>query len=466
MATTSSFAHVNDKIQLFSFVPELTKGTPNWQFQAKAGGSTTSTIIDTAAGAGRDDLNLASMTTDFLNGLQIYISTGTDAGEVVDITASAESGGDVTLTHSALTTGTSASDVFYVLGPITASNISANPETEDLERDFARLTLDAPSGVKGLSKMSGSFEMEMCGLVTTLGNGATPTYDRLSQFLTCVGTRRAAAGTDITGSGSTTTTLDVSVSAGFQEHDLILVENQIRRVTSVVSGSPDQLVLDYALSAAPATSAEVYQCEQFTPDDTDHRTHSFIWLIDDRLIELRECVCSVKVGGEFGGKVMMPVEFDGMWDPSWGLSDAATLSGYQMDQDPIAFIATGGIYFNTTDLNCNSFEFDLGHSRGELRDTGGNITFNVNGRVASCKVVMRDIDKTPKATWENAGTKARMTMSAGNTAGDACAFEGWAQVREPIGSSPVNDTRYWDCTFRFFDDQDAASAIKPRICRF
>ena len=270
MSTTSPFAHINDNIQLFSFVPELTKGTPNVLFQAKGGGTTTSSIIDTAAGAGRDDLNLANMTADFLTALQIYVLTGVAAGEIVDISASSFAAGDVTLTHNALTGGAlGAGDIFYILGPITAENISPNAETEDLERDFARLTLDAPAAVKGLSKVGGSFEMEMCGLLTTLGLGATPTVDRVSQFLTCMGTRRAAAGTDITGAGSTTSVLDVTSAATFQADDLVLINNEIRRVTSVVSGSPDQLNLNIPLSAIPTAADVVYQAEQFTPDDTE-----------------------------------------------------------------------------------------------------------------------------------------------------------------------------------------------------
>ena len=161
----------------------------------------------------------------------------------------------------------------------------------------------------------------------------------------------------------------------------------------------------------------------------------------------------------------MPIEFDGSWDPSWGLTDAATLSGYQLNKDPIAFIATGGIYFGTTLLGANSVEFDLGHGRSELRDTTGGTTNMVTSRAATCKVVFRDIAKTPKATWENAGTKDRLLVSAGNAAGNACAFEGWAQAQS-VGSNPINDTRYWDTMFRFFDDQDAATATKPRLCRF
>ena len=465
MATTSSFAHINDKIQLFSFVPELSKGSPNWQLEAASGTGATSITVDTSTGTGRDDLNLANMTADFLTSLQVYFTSGSASGSVADITASSWAANVATLTVGTMSPAPSSGDTFYVLGPITAANITANPETEDIERDFARLSLDAPSGVKGLSKMSGSFEMEMCGLVTPLVSGAATTPDRLGQFLTAFGTRRAVTGTTITGSSSTTTTLDVSSATGFAVDDLILINNQVRRVTTVTSGTPDQLAINVALSANPSASDVVYQSEHWTPEDTDHRTHSFIWLIDDRLIELTECVCTVKSGGDFGNKVTLPVEFDGVWATS-GYSDGASADGFQMDKDPIPFIATGGAYFGTTALNVNSFEFDLGHSRGELRDTGGGLTYHVNARQATCKVVFRDIEKTPKSTWESAGTKDRLLLSAGNSAGNACAFEGWAQVREPIGSSPVNDARYWDSMFRFFDDQDAASATPPRICRF
>ena len=95
MATTSAFAHINEKLGLLAFSPEVTAGTPNWSFTA-TGGSGTTVTVNTASGNTQDNA-IASAADDFFNGLQVYYldttSTGDLQGKVYDISDLAVSGG-------------------------------------------------------------------------------------------------------------------------------------------------------------------------------------------------------------------------------------------------------------------------------------------------------------------------------------------------------------------------------------
>lgn len=469
MSTTASFPHINKAVSLLAFCPEVVQGTPNYSCTADGGANSgTAITIDTTTGATQND-NLAAVTANKFQGLMVYFlpNTATAAlrGKAYPISASsAPAANIVTLTVATMAATPAGTDTFYILGPLPADSVSISAETEDLPRDFARLTLDAPSAVKGLTKASGSFGLELPGLVTTLGNGATPALDRWSQLLELLGTRRAVAGTTVSGGGSSTTVVDVTSAASFAVGDLVMIGGEVRRITAInTAATPDNITITPALSAAPADTTVVYQSETITPYDTGHGTATLLWIEDDRLVVVQGAVLNFKMAAQFGQKLAGSVEFDGEWATSqW--SDGSTLGGYQADKSPIPFVA-GEIHFGTTKLNVNNFEFDLGHDRQELRDTSAGIRFFTRARAAQSKVVFRYTAKTPKTTWENAGTQARLLATIGNAAGSAVGVTHDAQVLS-AADSDVNKTAYWDVMFRAYDDQDAADAVKPRIFRF
>lgn len=469
MSTTASFPHINKAIGLLAFCPEIAHGTPNYSLTADGGGNgATSVTVSTVSGATHNN-NLASKAANKFQGLMVYFlaNTTTSAlrGKSYPISASsAPAANVVTLTVSTMAATPAGSDTFYVLAPLPADSVAISPETEDLIRDFVRLTLDAPSSIKGLSKASGSFGLELPGLVTTLGSGATPARDRWSQLLELLGTRRAIAGTTVSGGGSTTTVIDVTDASAFAVGDLVMIGGEVRRITAInTAAAPDNITITPALSAAPADTTVVYQSEVITPYDTGHGTATLLWLEDDRLIIVQGAVLTFKLAAAFGQKLAGTVEFDGEFAVAqW--SDGAAIGGYQADKSPVAFVA-GAIHFGTTQLHVNSFEFDLGHDRQEIRDTSAGIRFFTRARAAMTKVVFRYTAKTPKTTWEKDGAQARLLATIGNSAGNAVGVTHDAQVIT-AAESDVNKTTYWDTTFRAYDDQDAADAVKPRIFRF
>lgn len=467
MATTSTPAHINEKLGLAVFVPEVTQGTPNWKFDASGGSGTTATV-DTTDGLQHDN-NIATAADDFFNKLQIYFDAATTTaalrGKVYDISDFAVSGGTATFTTSASMAASPANgDIFYVLGVMPAADMSVQFAPEDLPRDFVRQTLDPPSAKKGLDKASGSFKLEIPGMVTSSVDGTAAPEDRWSKFLQAIGSRSAAVGEAVTGAGSTTTQIDVTSAATFAVGDYVLINNQVRRVTAVDTGAtPDNITVSPALSAAPANADLLYLPEVWTPADTGHRSHTILHFTDDRLVELLGCIFSMKLSGEFGGLVMLDVEFD---SDGFSVTDAQALDGSQVNKGPVVFVTTGAAYFGTTALGVNNFEFDLGHGRQEMRDTNAGLRFDIRSREGKCKVVFRDTVKTPKTSWEDAATQDHLLMFAGNSAGDCVGVAGNAQI-ESAGSANQNDTRYWDASYRFVDDQtDAATPSKPKLMRF
>ena len=467
MATTSSFAHINEKLGLVLFAPEVTAGTPNWSFTA-TGGSGTTVTVDTTSGNTHDNA-IASAADDFFNGLQVFYLSGTSTSalqaKVYDISDFAVSGGTATFTVNTQAATPSSGDVFYVFGALKASEVSLETTPEDLPREFVRQTLDPASSEKGLEITSGSFNFELPGLATVAADGSAPGLDRMSQFLTCVGTRSTSAGEAVTGGSSTTTQVDVTDASTFSVGQHVLINNQVRRITAVDTAStPDNIVVSPALSAAPAASDLVYTGETFTPDDSGHRTHTMLFLTDDRLIDVPGCAFNIKfMADQFGALSMGQAEFDA---GAYTYQDGITLDASQTTKKAIPFSTSAAAYWGTNSLCVNSFEFDLAHERQELRDTCSNIRFDVRGRAATCAVTLRDTTKSVKDDWEQNATQAHLIIAAGNSAGACVAIHGNAQVQTAAANN-INDTRYWDATFAFVDDQtDAASAQKPQLTRF
>ena len=471
MATTSSFAHLNERLQMMAFCPEVTQGTPNWDVKAddsQTGGpvhSPTTTYVNTGSGSGAHDLNLAGASDDIFNGLYIYVKTGSRAGEVKKITDFTEGANYATFTHEAFSGALADTDQFYVFAPLPASSVAITSKTENLERDFARLTYDPPSSLKGLTMASGSFDLELFGLETPSADGSAAGLDRLSQLLQFIGTRGAKVGEAVTGSGSTTTQIDVTDASPYAAGDIVLINNQIRRVTATNTGAtPDNITVSPALSAAPTAGTIVYLAETFTPAETGHRSHTFLFLTDDRLVEVRGCMCSLKITAEYGAALKASVEFDAS---AWDWQDAFALDGQQSTKYPPVYKTAAAQHFGTTLLNTRSWEFDLAHGRAETRDTAANVRYDIRTRKATCSVSFRDTAVTPKETWESSATQGFLLVACGNASGSAVAVGGNAQIQDGAESQNQNDTRYYQASFGFVDDQtDYATPSKPVLCRF
>ena len=125
MATTDTFAHINEKIGMVAVVPEVTKGSPNWSFEAAGTHSTTTVQVDTSTGSGDHDTRLAGAADDLFNGCYVYFlnSTSTSAlqGKMYPISDFAEAANVATITTATMASAPSDTDVFYVFGVLPAT---------------------------------------------------------------------------------------------------------------------------------------------------------------------------------------------------------------------------------------------------------------------------------------------------------------------------------------------------------
>ncbi|MFH2001195.1 MAG: hypothetical protein ABIK28_16050 [Planctomycetota bacterium] len=447
--------------------PEVTQGTPNWDVKQldPAPASKVSMTVDVVAGVGSHDLNLASATADFLNGLYLYCKAGANAGEVKKISDFAVALGVATFTIVApgFTANITAGDQFYIGAPLQASNPKITPKYDDLPRDeWIRQTLDAVPSLKGVKMVSGSFDFELPGLVQENGNGDTPASDRFSHITKGVGTLRSVAG-QLAAAGSTTGIINVVSAAAWLAGDALLATladgNEMSIIQSIATNAVTVLP---AMTSAPALSAEVWNSERVTPDDSGHQSFTFLFLQDDQLVECRGCLIELSISGSATKQIKASIEFDG---EDWDMQDTFTLDGEQ-EKTPIEF-DVGRVHFGTVEVDVNAFEFKVGHERVLLTDTGVGHRYYITKRKSTLKITFRNKTVVPKETWEAAGTEALLVLQIGDTASGGLCIYGTAQIQDPSEFTKVEDHVYWDATFVFCDGQTSASTPrKARIARF
>lgn len=454
-------------LRLLAFTPEVTQGDANYVFEGSGGTGTTVTL--STGSANQHNAKLAAMSDDFFNELYVYFKSNTTTsalrGKFYRITDSARVTTTVTLTVSETMAATPASgDVFYVFAPMAASNVSISIGKENLARNaFERQTLDLPSSNKGLDQVSGSFDLELFGLEQVNGDGSTPRPDRLSRFLEAIGTPRRVAGTTVSGSGSTTSVVDVTTAASFEVGDYVLINGEVRRVISVDTAStPDNIGVYPDLSTAPANTDIVYFGEKFTPADSGHRSHTILHYRDSQLIACIGAVFSISVQADFAQNISLSCEFDA---EEYSLTDDLALDGIQSTRKTLPFIE-GETWFDTTELCVNSMNFTLGHGRQILRDSCVGQRVFVTTRDAMLSVSFRNKEATPKNSWEASGTKAWLISQVGDEAASCVAIAGYAQIQDPIGMTDVEGHEFYDASFGFRDDQTAADPTKPLLLRF
>ncbi len=472
--------YVNTSLGLLSISKEVTAGLPNWSFTA-SGGSGTTITVDTTDSA-TDDNNIDSLlpgaVADFFNGAQVYFlaSTPTAAlqGKVYEITDFATVTPTATFTTPTMAATPANNDLFYVLWPLPASNVSINASTENLERDFVRQTLDKPSALKGLKVADGSFDVEIPGMTTASTAIAPAPVDRFSALLSVVGARRSVEGEAIVAGTLGVSTCSVTNASTFAVDDMVLINNEVRRVTVVDTAAVPNDLLTWApaLSSAPIATDVIYGGEQWEAADETHQTLTILHVTDDRLVECRGAACSVKLSAEFGGVLAGSVEFSAAYmasggaESGWDLQDSFTVDGSQSSKKPPVFKTSAAHHFSGTSVAVSSWEFDLGHERAEHRYVDTHY-FTITARNATCAVNFKDTSVVPKETWEASGTVGELLMAAGKSVTDCVAVSGQAQLYDPASSAENNGFLDWNATFAYCDDQtDAANAKRPMIVRF
>ena len=484
----TSSGYISSNIGLFAYSREVVAGKPNWSLTSN-GGTSTTVSIDTSAVA-THNANTANAGDDYFNHAQVYfLKTTTTAdlqGKVYDVTDYvAPSGGGTTGTFhfSALDASPTAGDVFFVFWVVPASNISHSFSVENIERDLVRQTLDKPSSLKGLKVANGSFDCEIGGLVNTSAAGTTPGRDRLSHLLYSVGTRRASAG-ELTLAGCSTTVLKVTTATIFAVDDLVMVEmatnstKEIRRVSAIETSPAHQITLSQPLSQTPGVGDLIATGEIWTPADYDHQTYTLLHLTDDRLVEFRRAVLSLKAAAAVSEKLNFSFEFDAASMDStnaqngWLLQAFAygdgtpKMDGSQITKKPPVYTTGAVNHFGSTELHVASFEFDLGHARSEHRYIN-NHHFTITERASSLQIQFKDASVIPKNTWEASGTTADLLLAVGRERGNTVAFYINGQIQEGATNENNNEFNDWSATFAHVDDQtDANQAKRPKIVRF
>ena len=102
-----------------------------------------------------------------------------------------------------------------------------------------------------------------------------------------------ASGTDevVSGSSSTTTTVDMTDSSGFSVGDPVMVEDtvsgsgiyEMRRISAVNSGTPNDIVVEPPLTFSPAASANVKGAIGYKPSDTRDTSEDCLtlWMLNN-----------------------------------------------------------------------------------------------------------------------------------------------------------------------------------------
>ena len=145
------------------------------------------------------------------------------------------------------------------------------------------------------------------------GGGAGGTAPDWANLLTTggwVASATAGSSTTVDTGASTTTTIDVASTTSWVAGDALVVENQIRRITTVNAGA--SMVVTPALSAAPANGATVSPAIVYNPDDSraDAQAALTLWAFDNRRCDriTGAVVTSVSLTAAGGDELRLSVE--------------------------------------------------------------------------------------------------------------------------------------------------------------
>lgn len=468
------------KIGRVFVTPELNQGESLFSASGlvSTGGTTTTITLaaDSSVAALYPEGGIAGHWADLLNGCYVYFhsntTTGGLQGKAYRITDTAWAADVLTITTETMDATCASGNTFYVLGAVAAKNMSMSFGKENLTRDdVIRDYLDKPSSVKGLSVVSGSFDLELIGLENALGNGDSHVFDHYSHIFEGFGSREIVLGTAVASNWGSATTGDVTGSSGLEAGDYIMIGGEVRRVTGVTVGATDTIVVTPAFSSAPLSGAEVNGCEKYVADDTGHRSFTIGHLMDDQMVVAKGALISFGINADFGQLVNMPVEFDAesyeIVDSSDIATDEPLFGGELSVNKPIPFI-TGEAHFAGTELCLASLEFSAGHGREEIRDTCENKRFFITSREASLSCSMRNKNKDLKTTWEESGTQGVLIAQIGN-AEKNCVAIGFntAQIQDPASIADNNGILNYDVSFSPVNDGDDDTEVNhPVLLRF
>ena len=271
------------------------------------------------------------------------------------------------------TFATAASSAYSAYVDVPAEGIEWTPAQEFLDRAVQTRTLGAHvAGKAGAKGGKVKFRTGIPGCSTSGASGvqvvAQPWLDELMQA--CGYAKDADTGGVVTGSGSTTTSIDMTDSSGISVGSLVMINGEVRMVTA---NSANTLTITPALTGAPAAADVVYAGANYTTSDGDPGTITLVAKGDGYLYRFLGCKGVVKlVEDDARKRPMLEFEFDAdtfdTTEPS-GSFPSRVLSNH------IPSVVGSPFYWGSTKTVISGFAFDAGREMGPKLSTQGT-----NGR--------------------------------------------------------------------------------------
>lgn len=203
----------------------------------------------------------------------------------------------------------------YLMVP--AEGISVTLAKPPIEREVMRSGLgQSISSTPGQKGGTVSFIVPLHGLATAAASAVAAVLDPWLQALleACGLLVISGTGTAVTGSGSTTTVIDVTSAAGITAGTLVMIGGEVRLVTAVDTGAtPDNITVTPALSAIPTAATVVYSSASAVIDNAgtyEPTTAAFAWQHDGDEVTLLGCAGTVKIEPyDAGARPMLSFEF-------------------------------------------------------------------------------------------------------------------------------------------------------------
>lgn len=182
---------------------------------------------------------------------------------------------------------------------VPAEGIAVTLTKPPIEREVMRPGLgQSISSTPGQKGGTVAFKIPLTGLATAGASGVAAVIDPWLDALldACGYSVVAGTGTAVTGSGSSTTSIDVTSSAGFTTGTLCMINGQVRLITAKAAGN---ITITPALSAAPAAADVVYASVSAAVTSTTNyepaATCAFVWKHDGDEVTILGCAGTLKV---------------------------------------------------------------------------------------------------------------------------------------------------------------------------
>lgn len=280
----------------------------------------------------------------------------------------------------------------------------------------------------------------------------------------CGFTESAGTGTAVTGSGSTTTVIDVTSAAGISAGSVVMIGGEVREVTAAnTAATPDNITVFPALSAIPSAATVVYAAVNYMLLDGADSGSTVAFAVKGQGSQetLLGCKGTVKIDGvDARGRPMLSWSFQiDSWADTSNKSSLPTTLGLKVN--PLAMGSP--FWLASTKTPIANFMFDPGFTvspKPSTQGTQGRAGWLVTGET-SRMTVRPYFDQTAQRTAFAAATQKTATMQFGAAHTETFAIVAdQTQLAELPGDVDVNGMRAHDLVL---DCLESSIADKPHF---